>query len=199
MNKWVPALGLTTACLLLLPGIASARELVGTTKSYLPKLAVTAKATDGSKYTGQVTVTNIQHLATGKTLYTGVYNLDVPAGKQVMVVFSKVGSTGTLTPKSVAHFALNSSSTYRTWHFTVAAPPSGAADVISLGLTKVGPKLATPGTNPLTEVDEDGDGNSDFDDDQGDNDDVSDDQSDDQDGDGLPDDVDDDDQGENQQ
>lgn len=179
--------------LVFLTGAASAREIVGTTNAYFSKAAVTALATDGSKYTAKVTVTSSQRLATGKTVYTGTYNLNVPNGKQVMLIFSKLSSGGLLTPKTVAHFPVSHSNTTRTFHFHVANAPAGAPDVISLGMVKVGAKLTTPETNPQTEVDEDGNGSSDFDDDQGDNDDMSDDQGCDEDGDGIPDEVDDDD------
>ena len=193
MRKTLLAAAVATVSLAFLTSAVSAREIVGTTKAYFSKAAVTALATDGSKYTAKVTVTSSQKLPTGKTAYTGTYDLNVPNGKQVMLIFSKVSSGGLLTPKTVAHFTASHSNTYRTWHFHVANAPSGAPDVISLGLVKVGAKLAVPETNPQTEVDEDGNGSSDFDDDQGDNDDMSDDQGCDEDGDGIPDEVDDDD------
>ena len=192
MRKSFFAAAVATFSMVFLAGAADARQIVGSTQAYFAKGAVTALATDGSKYIAKVTVTNTQHLASGKTLYTGTYSLSVPNGKQVMLIFSKVSSVG-LTPKTVAHFTADHATTYKTWHFHVANAPAGGADVLSLGLTKVGGKLAVPESNPEDQVDEDGDGNSDFDDDQGENDDVADDQGDDQDGDGIPDSVDDDD------
>src|SRR5436305_15092784 len=124
MGKMLFAAAVATVSMAFLTGAADARQIVGTTKAYFAKSAVTALATDGSKYTANVTVTSSQHLASGKTLYTGTYNLSVPNGKQVMLIFSKVSSGGLLTPKTVAHFTADHATTYKTWHFHVANPPA---------------------------------------------------------------------------
>jgi hypothetical protein len=187
MRRQFLAVPLTAFSLIVLTGAGNAREVVGTTKSYLPRLAATALATDGSKYTAKVTVTGTQVTSTGKTLYTGTYDVAVPEGKKVLMVFQKLNADGSLTPKTVARFATSPSGLKQTFQFNVTQSPSHDSSPISLGFTKVGAKLAKPEVNPLSEVDDDGDGVCDLQDNDDDNDGISDDQDQDEDGDGVDD------------
>jgi hypothetical protein len=151
-------------CLGLMAGAASARMVTGTTTSALQKLKVVVTATDGSKYSAPVTVTGSKTV-NGRTTYTGKYALDVPVGKNVMVQFAKVKANGSVVYLTAADFPISASkSSTRTWHFIMSNPLAGGSATVNLGALKVGKRLAIPASNPLTQVDEDGDGVDDYDD-----------------------------------
>jgi hypothetical protein len=186
MRRVLLAVALTPVCLGLLANASNAREITGSTKSTNEKLAVMAVATDGSKYTANVTVVRQKQKA-GKTVYFGTYDLDVPEGKKVMVQFNRVNADGSLTPLTTTRFYTSAAHSKQTWMFNVTAPLAGGGEAISFGQTKVGHTNAPPEVNPLLQVDEDGDGNDDYDDADDDNDGVDDEQDEDEDGDGVDD------------
>jgi hypothetical protein len=178
-------------------GAANARMVTGVTKSTFQNLQAVVTATDGSQYISAVTVTGHKTI-NGKTVYAGKYSVDVPVGKNVMVQFATTNTDGSLRYRTTADFSISASkSSSRTWHFVMANAPGGGSAAISLGLLKIGKKLAIPGSDPLTVVDEDGNGVDDYDDNNQVDEDDQGDQDTDSDGNGCPDDEDNDDQGDN--
>ena len=195
-------------CLGLMAGAGQARQISGTTQSRIQNIVATAVASDGTRYTAPVNITGHTTI-NGRIVYTGMYSLDVPTGKKVMVEIERKNSDGSLSGMTAGKFYTNKTHQHSTWMFNVTPPLAGGGDTLSLGLLKVGLKLARFSGNPLTQIDNDGDGASDYQDADDDNDGLNDDQDADEDGDniddqgencdedgdGLPDDEDDDDQG----
>ncbi len=166
---------------------AEARQITGRTKSYCQNLVATAVGTDGSCIKAPVNVNRVVQTPAGPK-YIGSYSLEVPEGQEVAVVFNKLKANGSLKPKTEAQFATDATGARKTCRLNVTAPLAGGAAAINLGVTKVmGSRVATASLNPLEDVDEDGDGLSDFDDPDDDNDAVADDQDADSDGDGVAD------------
>jgi hypothetical protein len=182
-------------CFGLMAGAANARMVTGVTKSTIKNLQAVVIATDGSQYSTAVTVTG-HKTVNGKTVYAGKYSVDVPVGKNVMVQFATTKSDGSLHYVTTADFSISASkSSTRTWHFVMANAPGGGSGAVSLGTLKIGQKLAIPTSDPLTQVDEDGNGVDDYDDNSQCDEDDQGDQDTDSDGNGCPDDEDDNDQG----
>jgi hypothetical protein len=182
----------------LVTSIGEAREIKGKTKFSSRNLVVSAIATDGSATTVPVTFIRKRETDSG-TVFIGKYSLEVPDGQKVMIVFQKLRKrTGTLKPKTVARFAKDVSGLTRTTQLNVTQSPLGGSEAIDLGAIRVKRKFAKPKNNPLEDVDNDGDGTSDFDDEDDDNDGIEDNQDEDEDGNGEDDqgeDMDEDDDG----
>ncbi|MBV9991701.1 MAG: hypothetical protein JOZ72_10445 [Alphaproteobacteria bacterium] len=196
-------------CLGLMIGVANARQISGTTQSALPKLTMQAVGSDGKRYAGTWSPTG-KTTINGRTVYTGMYSVDVPTGKKVLVEIDRVNKNGSTSPMTTAAFFTSKTHKHTAWMINVTPALSGGSDAIAMGLMKVGARPLTKTTvNPLTETDCDEDGDNDYQDQDDDNDGIDDDQDADEDGDGVddqgedcdedgdgvPDDEDDDDQG----
>lgn len=153
----------------LLVSASDARVIKGTTTATVQKLKVSAVSSKGAAVT--VPVTNVRQKVTPAGVrFIGNFSMNVVKGQKVMLVFSRVGASGTMKAQTVAKFAKDAAGTAKTSQFNVTAPVAGGPTDIAVGNVTVGPKTATPTVNPLTNVDSDGDGLSDLDDNDDDDD-----------------------------